>query len=121
MRVRPVDLQGDMLPIYDSSQMKEGAEAVAQIAKERLLFYQGEWWEDEKLGIRIPEFLANTIKRQDISIVAKYITSYLAETQGITGITDVYVNFSNHRFLYTATLHTDEGSEKLEVSLDGLL
>ena len=59
MIVRPVDENGDMMPVIKSSQMLSGAEAFAQIVEQRLHFYYGEWWENPTLGIRIPESPAN--------------------------------------------------------------
>lgn len=121
MRIRPVDAQGDMMPIQNLSQMKEGGEAVAEIARERLLFYYGEWWEDESVGLRIPEFLADTIKKNDVDMVAKYITSYLSETEGVVGISNVRVEYNRRRFVYSALLVSGDGAEVLEVDLSGLL
>lgn len=121
MRVRPVNDEGDMMPIQNDSQMLKDGEAVAQIVKSRLSFYQGEWWEDARLGIRIPEFLADNIRRSDVDILGKYITSYVAETDGVTGIGDVSVEYINRALIYRALLQTNFGAEVVEVNLSGLL
>ena len=121
MRVRPVDADGDMMPITDSSQMLEGASAVAQIARDRLLFYQGEWWEDETLGIKLPEFLIEGTRHNEASMLAKYISSYLSETPGATGLSGAIYDFGKRHFAYRAVLKTEEGSARLEVDLSGLL
>ena len=121
MRVRPNDANGDMMPVQDRSQMLEGAAAVAQIAKERLLFFHGDWWEDEELGIRIPEFLASSVRKSDVSMFAKLITSYIGNTEGVTGVANARAEFKNREMIYSATLLTSEGAAELEVNLNGLL
>ena len=121
MVVRPIDINDDWMPIYDSSQMRSGAEAVAQIAKQRLLFFQGEWWENEELGIGIPDFLANGVKRQDVNMLGKYLTSYIAETEGVIGVSDASIEYVNHILYFACVLNTTEGNASLEVDLSGLL
>ena len=121
MVVRPTDENGDMMPIQSGNQMLTGTKAVAQIARDRLLFYRGEWWEDESLGIRIPDFLANSIRASDVNLFARYITSYLAETEGVRGISSVSAEYDKRSLIFRAILVTDEGSEPLEVNMSGIL
>ena len=121
MKVRPVDGSGDMLPIYESSQMLEGAEAIAQIVKERLLFMRGEWWEDETLGIGIPDFLSRTVKSEQINLLDKYITSYIGETEGVEAVTNATVEFVDRVLILKCVVQTSEGSALVEVNLNGLL
>ena len=119
--VRPVDDNGDMMPIQTASQMLTGADAVAQIAKDRLCFYRGEWWEDPDMGIRIPDFLINSVRESDLSMFAKYITSYLGDTAGTRGVSGATVKLVGKQMQYSATLLTDEGDAELEVDLSALL
>ena len=84
MRVRPEDSNGDMMPVSQNSDMIEGSKAVAQIVKDRILLYRGEWWEDETLGFQLPQFLADTVRKNDVGLLGKYITSYVASTFGVT-------------------------------------
>lgn len=121
MKVRPLDINGDMMPIQQSSQLLDGAQAVAQVAKERLAFYYGEWWEDETLGIRIPDFLMSSVRESDISLFAKYITSYLGETEGVIGISGASVELKGKQMIYRATILTEFGSAGVEVDLNALL
>ena len=121
MKVRPVDGYGDMMPVYESSQMLTGAEAVAQVAKERLLFFKGEWWEDENLGVAIPEFLASNVKARDVNLFGKFITSYIAQTEGVTAVTNANIEFVNKKLIFSCVLKTTEGNASVEVDLSGLL
>ena len=121
MRVRPEDKDGDMMPVSQKSDMIEDAKAIAQIIKDRLLFYYGEWWEDETLGFRLPDFLAETVRKNDVGLLGKYITSYISNTEGVVSIGDVNVVFDKRNFVYAAYINTNTGSEVVEVNLNGLL
>ena len=47
---RPVDASGDILPVLSSGDLLRGAEAVAQLVRERLELYAGDWWENSDWG-----------------------------------------------------------------------
>ena len=121
MIVRPVDEYGDMMPIWNDSQMLSGAEAVAQVVKSRLLFFRGEWWESEEMGIQLPDFVAETVRQSDVDLLAKYITSYIAETEGVNEISDISAEFNKGVLNFRCLIITDEGEAEMEVDLSGLL
>ena len=121
MIVRPVDENGDMIPISRSSQMISGAKAVAQIAKQRLTLYFGEWWENESAGFRLPQFLTDGVRRENAEMLVKYISSYLAGTSGVTGVDGAALEFDGRKMIYGCVLHVGGESEELEVELDGVL
>lgn len=121
MRVRPVGANGDMVPIQNDSQMIVDGEAVAQIVKERLRFYRGEWWEDKESGFQLPEFIADTVRKSDVDILAKYITSYIAETEGVIGISGVRIGYDKRVLTYRCVIQTEFGNQIVEVDLSGVL
>lgn len=121
MITRPVDGNCDMLPVSHSSQMFTGAQAVARTVQERIQLYRGEWWEDDTLGIQIPKFLSDTLKAKDVSLFSKYITNYIAQTEGVRGVANVKVEFNKRLLKYSALIKTDEGNATVEVDLSGLL
>ena len=51
MILRPVDSDGDVLPVLSTSDLFSGPEAVALLVKYRLSFLQGEWWETRGLDL----------------------------------------------------------------------
>ena len=57
MRLRPVDANGDILPVRSSGDLLSGAEAVALLVKDRLSLLRGEWWENPEMGFGILERL----------------------------------------------------------------
>ena len=46
MRIRPVDQNGDVLPVLHASDMFSGSVAVAKLVEDRLNLYSGDWWEN---------------------------------------------------------------------------
>jgi len=121
MIVRPLDENGDMTPIYNVNQMIEGSEAVAQVIDLRLAFLYGEWWEDETLGFRVPEFLVGNARSGDVDLLAEYIASYVSNTEGVRSVTGVESVYSNHKMTFYCSVMTDDGEETVEVNVDGLL
>ena len=121
MIVRPTDQNGDMIPIAYASQMLTKAEAVAQVVKQRLLFYFGEWWEDESAGFRLPQFLADGIRRENWEMLAKYVSSYVAGTEGVTGVSGTAITLDDRKMIYSCVIHVGEETETVEVELDGVL
>ncbi len=122
MRVRPLTgPHGDMMPVNNLNQMLEGKEAVAQIAVARICLNYGEWWEDPTLGFKVPEFLAQTAKDSDINMLVQYITSYLSQTEGVTGIIDVDVAFENRQLVYKCIMKTNQGTAQVEVEINELV
>ena len=55
MILRPVDDNGDVLPVLSSGDLLRGAEAVAQLVRDRLTLFIGEWWENSSVGFWILE------------------------------------------------------------------
>lgn len=122
MIVRPLDENGDIVPIYDINQMVAGKDAVSQIIDLRLHFMYGEWWEDRETGFRIPDLLVANARRGDIDILSKYIASYISSTEGVKAVTGIVNTYSNHRMTFYCTAITKEGkSTSLEVDLNGVL
>ena len=121
MIVRPVDKDGDMMPISYSEQMVSGNKAVAQIVKQRLLLYFGEWWEDDSLGFRIPQFLADGARAENIQMLAKYIASYVSDTEGVIGVNGASISLRGRSMRFSCFVHTGQDVESVEVNLDGVL
>ena len=121
MVVRPTDENGDMMPIAYSSQMISGAKAVAQVAKQRLMLYFGEWWEDGSAGFRLPQFLSDGVRSENAGMLVQYISSYLSATEGVTSVDGSAVSLDGRRMTFSCVLHIGEETEELEVELDGVL
>ena len=122
MLIRPLDENGDMIPMHSLDQMIDGETAVAQVIHLRLDLEHGEWWEDESLGFRVPEFLVNGARRGDIDMLAKYIASYVSGTQDVRAVTNVTTAYSGRELIFGCTAVLEDGkSSVVEVDLSGIL
>ena len=118
---RPVDSDGDLMPVAYAEQMESGGKAVAQVVRQRLLLYFGEWWEDEQAGFRIPQFLYEGVRSNNIQMLLKYISSYVASTDGVDSVDSAVIEISGREMTYKCLIHTGLDSNVVEVMLDGLL
>lgn len=109
------------MPVSAANQMISGARAVAQVAKQRLALYFGEWWEDERAGFRLPALLSEGVREENVGMLASYIAKYVSETQGATSVDGVAMALEGRKMTFGCTIHVGEESEELEVELDGLL
>ena len=118
MILRPVDENGDMLPVLSSARMLKGAEAVARLIRCRLSLYTGEWWENPALGNGILEMLRDSrLTEADGQSLAAYITSFIRETPGVLDVRDAVCSMTDRRFHYSCTVDTDSGSVTVYYSL----
>lgn len=122
MIVRPLDGNGDWIPIGTLDQMVGGKEAVGQIIDLRLNFFYGEWWEDRDIGFRVPNFLIRNIRAGELGLLANYIASYVNSTEGVRGVTAVEISKDKHTAKFRCIALTNEGKKaKVEVDLNGLV
>ena len=109
------------MPVREVEQMKSGKEAVGEVVELRLRFYYGGWWEDRTKGFRIPQFLSGNARKGDVDLLAKYIGSYVAQTEGVKSVTDIVANVENHRMIFAcAVLTEDNQTAVVEVDVDVL-
>ena len=121
MVVRPVDSDGDMMPVQNLDQLLSGTPAVAQIIHDRLKFLYGEWWEDETLGFQVPKFLVDNVRFNETGMLEMYISDYIASTEGVRIIKDVNMEHSHHKLTYSCKVIAGDSEEQMEVDMSGLL
>ena len=118
MILRPVDENGDMLPVLSSSRMLKGAEAVAQMIRCRLSLYTGEWWENPARGNEILEMLRDArLTEADGQSLAAYITSFIRETPGVLDVRDIACSLTDRQLHYSCTVDTDSGSVSISFTM----
>ena len=121
MLYRPVDENGDMMPIQNASQMSSGGQAVRLAADARVALIEGEWWEDTELGFHMYSLLTDSARTGETQMLENYITSYLAQTKGCAGVTNVELKTVGRDLVYSCTLLADDGtSAELGVDQDVL-
>lgn len=118
MILRPVDENGDMLPVLSSSRMLKGAEAVAQLIRCRLSLYTGEWWENPDWGNGILEMLRDArLTEADMQAVSSYLSAYIRETPGVLDVRDAVCSMTDRQFHYSCTVDTAGGSISMNYEL----
>ena len=121
MLCRPIDTDGDMTPVGASSQMLSGAQSVAEAVKSRLHLLLGEWWEDTSLGFVVPRLVFEGVRSEEgRTMLANYITAYIADTEGVTAVKDVSTKLDGRAMSYQCTVVTAYGEIEGSVSSDAL-
>ena len=121
MLLRPVDASGDILPVLSSGDLLRGSEAVAQLVRERLELYAGDWWENSDWGNEVLQMLQETrLTEADGQVLASYLTSYIRETPGVENVSDVTFYVENGKqFSYKGTVVTEYGYAGIEYETGG--
>ena len=106
MRIRPVDQNGDVLPVLHASDLFSGSLAVAKLVEDRLNLFSGDWWEDPAFGNDIFDLVsASAVREQDLPALAGDISSYIQSFPPVHSVSDVRASLFGRSFLYSATAH----------------
>ena len=115
MKMRPVDPDGDILPVLHTGEMFSGSLAVASLVQSRLELYSGDWWENSSWGNEILKMLQEgRLTRADAQALSTYLTEYVRETSGVQDVTDVRFSVEGHRFGWECTVLTEYGKAGIE-------
>ena len=118
MMIRPLDENGDILPVLSSSGMLSGAAAVGRLAEARLNLLSGDWWENPAWGNEVLKMLQESrMTEADAQALSGYLSSYVKETSGVLDVRDVKWNLDGTRFSLSCTLRTEEGETVAEYRL----
>ena len=110
MKIRPVDSNGDILPVLSPADLLRGAPAVALLVRDRLDLLAGDWWENPSWGNEILSMLQESrLTEADRQALAAYLTSYIRETPGVQEVSGVTFSVDGRQFSYQCTVITDEG------------
>ena len=111
MIVRPTDSSGDILPVISSADLLRGVNAEAELTRDRLNLYAGDWWEHPSAGNEILELLRESrLTEADSRTLSAYLVSYLRETPGVREISGIAFRTEDRRFFFSCTIETDAGS-----------
>ena len=118
MRIRPVDQNGDVLPVLHVSEMVSGAPAVARLAEDRLNLLVGDWWENPAWGNEILRMLQEgRLTEADAQTLSTYLSSYVRKTSGVLDVRDERWNLASGRFSWSCTALTEYSSAAIDYSL----
>ena len=115
MKLRPVDQNGDVLPVLQASDLFSGALAVGKLVEDRLNLYSGDWWENSSWGNEILRMLQDgRLTEADAQSLSTYLAGYVRGTSGVKEVQDEKWDLSGGRFSWSCTVLTDEGQAKVE-------
>ena len=114
MRLRPVDQNGDVLPVLRVSDMLTGPPAVAQLVENRLKMFAGEWWENPEWGNEILRMLQEgRLTEADAQSLSTYLSSYVRKTTGVQDVREEKWTISGGRFFWSCTVLTENGTSEI--------
>ena len=115
MKLRPVDQNGDMLPVLQVSDMLSGSLAVAKLVEDRLVLYFGDWWENSSWGNEILRMLQEgRLTEADAQSLSTYLAGYVRKTAGVKEVQDERWNLSGCLFSWSCTVITEYGKAEID-------
>lgn len=118
MILRPVDENGDILPVLVSASLLKGTGAVARLVKDRLELLAGDWWENPAWGNEVLEMMRSSrLTEADTQALANYITSYIRQTDGVLGVEDVAFSVEVRQCSYNCLIETENGAETIHYEI----
>ena len=115
MVLRPVDENGDMLPVLSPDCLLKGTDAVARLVKDRLELLAGDWWEDPEQGNEILELLRESrLAETDGQALSACLSSYIRETPGVDEVRDAAFSAHEKQFRFSCTVQAGSGTAEVE-------
>ena len=115
MIIRPVDENGDILPVLSSASLLRGPEAVARLVKDRLELLSGDWWENPAWGNEVLEMMRSSrLTEADTQALANYITSYIRQTPSVLEVEDVSIALEGNIFSCSCRVDMEDGSAQID-------
>ena len=118
MIMRPADSSGDALPVTSARDLFRGAQAVAELVRDRLKLFTGDWWENPSWGNAAIDMLRETrFTEADQQTLAAYISSYIRETEGVLEVRDQEYSVAGGAFHFSCTVDTGDGEASVDFDL----
>ena len=115
MILRPVDENGDILPVLSSASLLRGPEAVARLVRDRLELFSGDWWENPAWGNAVIDMMKESrMTETDSQALTSYITSYIRQTSGVLGVEEVVFSAEGKTFSYFCRVDTEDGDSRID-------
>ena len=118
MILRPVDENGDILPVLTSASLLRDVLAVTRLVKDRLELLSGDWWENPAWGNEIVDLLKESrLTEADKQALVSYLTSYIRGTSGVLDVRDAVGSVSGKQFSFSCTVDTEYGETIIRYSM----
>ena len=116
--LHPADENGDWLPALKPAETLTGSPALALLARHRLRWLQGDWWENPDRGSRILSLLQDRRNNEaGLREVADALADDLASLPGVLAVQNANAVPDGRRILFTCTLVTEDGNTSVETEL----
>ena len=117
MIIRPMDENGDILPVLASASLFRDKDAVARLIRCRLELLAGDWWENSAWGNNIIEMLKEgRYTESNQQVLASYLSSYIRNTPGVRDLQNVSFSVTGSQFHYECIITTEYGETEIEYS-----
>ena len=118
MKLRPVDQNGDVLPVLHASDLFSGSLAVAKLVEDRLNLFSGDWWENPSWGNEILRMLQEgRLTEADAQSLSTYLAGYVRSTSGVKEVQDEKWDLSGILFSWSCTVLTEYGSSEIHYEI----
>ena len=118
MIIRPVDDNGDILPVLHSASLFRGVRAEARVIRDRLDLLVGDWWENRSWGNNILTMLKESrLTAADQQVLSSYLSSYIRQSPGVREIYDVTFSLNGREFTFACSVATESGTARIHYSL----
>lgn len=108
MKVRALTPEGDYSFGGNRRDYIEGAEAVAQIIKTKILLFYYEWWEDLGQGIPMFQSIIGQMNAESITnSLSMLLRDRILEIEQVDSVEDITVNFSRKNRVATAQIRVN--------------
>lgn len=118
MIYRKIDNGGDYCFGRSSQDFVQGAQAVAQVIRTRLLLLKSEWWENQDEGLPLFQSILGQAGTPDnLKAIDLIIRDRISTAQDVTGIEDFKSSYANRKYSVLVVVNTKYGTAEVEVSL----
>ena len=115
MILRPVDVTGDILPVFSSRDLLSGPETVARLVADKLSLLKGDWWENPEEGFFVLEFMKEErFSEANSPMFASRVTEFIRGVEGVFEVDEVSFKAEGRTFHYSCRLLTEEGPATLQ-------
>lgn len=102
-------------PLYGNSQANfiSDIDAVAQIIKTKLQFFQGEWWENLLAGTPMFQSILGQGGASNTTAISAILAAVITSVPFVTDITAISCTYNNRVLTFSCTVETAFGTVQL--------
>lgn len=119
MVTRPLDSDGDVLPVLTSTVLSRGKSSAAQVIKYYLDLMGGEWWENPSHGNQVLIMLkSKRYTTANADELSDYLTSYVRKMSAVESVDNVNYSIEGSQFQWSCTVGVSDELINMAYSLN---